>query len=92
MMDCLRELGARRDELKSKLATAPVAVPDIHSNVADIYRRKVEHLAAMPNNPGESGEATANVRGPIRRTIPAPCVAWGKPDVKLVGDLGTILK
>ena len=71
---------------------APVAVPDVHPNVADIYRRQVEYPAAVPNNPSESGEAAATVRGLIAPIVPAPCVAWGKTDVKQFGDLGTILK
>ena len=36
MVDRLRELKARQDELEARLAAAPVAVPDIHPNVADI--------------------------------------------------------
>lgn len=68
-------MAGRLRELEARLAAAPGAVPDVPLNVADIYRRKVEHLAAMPNNPGKSGEAATNVRGLIRRIVPAPCVA-----------------
>lgn len=32
----LRELEAREDELKARLASAPVDIPDIHPNVAGI--------------------------------------------------------
>jgi site-specific DNA recombinase len=41
----LRELEAREDELRARLAQAPMDIPDIHPNVAGIYRRKVERLA-----------------------------------------------
>ena len=92
MMDRLRELEARQDELEARLAAAPVAVPDVHPNVADIYRRKVERLAAALNNPGEREEAATAIRGLIERIVLTPGVAWGEADAKLVGDLGTILE
>ncbi len=57
MMDRLRELEARQDELETRLAAAPVTLSDIHPNVAGIYRGKVERLAAALDNPGELDEA-----------------------------------
>ena len=92
MVDRLRKLEARQDELEARLAAAPVAVPDVHPNVADIYRRKVERLAAALNSPGERDEAAAAIRGLIERIVLTPGVAWGETDAKLVGDLGTILE
>ena len=92
MIDRLRELEARQHELEAKLAATPVAVPDVHPNVADIYRRKVERLASALNNPGERNEAAAAIRGLIERIVLTPGVAWAETDAKLVGDLGTILE
>ena len=46
-------------ELEAGSATAPVAVPDGRPNHADIYCRKVEHLAIVPNNPGKCDKAPA---------------------------------
>ena len=45
MSDRLRELEARQDELAERLAAAPADLPDIHLNIAEIYRRKVARLA-----------------------------------------------
>ena len=92
MVDRLRKLEARQDELEAKLAAAPVTVPDVHPNIADIYRRKVERLAAALVNPGERDEAAAAIRGLIERIVLTPGVAWGETDAKLVGDLATILE
>ena len=39
LMDRLHELEAQRDELRERLATAPADIPDIHPNVAGLYRR-----------------------------------------------------
>ena len=41
----LPELEAREDELRARLAQAPVDIPDLHPNTAGVYRRKVERLA-----------------------------------------------
>ena len=70
----------------------PVAVPDVHPNVANVYRRKVERLAAALNNPGERDGASAAIRGLIERIVLTPRIAWGETDAKLAGDLGTILE
>ena len=92
MVDRLRNLEARQNELEARLAAAPVTLPDIHPNVADIYRRKVERLAAALGNPSERDEAAAAIRGLIERIVLTPGAAWGEMDAKLVGDLGTILE
>ena len=49
----LRELEAREDELRARLAQTPRDIPDIHPNVAGIYRRKVESLAEALQRPQE---------------------------------------
>ena len=90
MVDRLQKLEARQDELEAKLAAAPAAAPDVHPNVAGIYRRKVGRLAAALNNPSERDEAAAAIRGLIERIVLTPDVAWGETDAKLVGDLGII--
>ena len=80
MVDRLREFEARQDALTAKLSAAPATVPDVHPNVADIYSRKVERLAAPA------------IRGLIERIVLTPAVAWGEMDAKPVGDLGTIIE
>ena len=67
-------------------------MPDVHPNVADIYRRKVERLAAALDNPAERDEAAAAIRDLIECIVLKPAVAWGEMDAKLVGYLGTILE
>jgi site-specific DNA recombinase len=47
----LRDLEAKQEELTERLARAPVDIPDIHPNVAGIYRRKVERLAEALRRP-----------------------------------------
>jgi hypothetical protein len=42
LMMRLRELEAKQDELTERLSRAPADIPDLHPNVAGIYRRKVK--------------------------------------------------
>ncbi len=62
LTDRLRELEARQDELTERLSGTPVILPDIHPNVAGIYRRKVERLAEALKHPQERDEAAAAIR------------------------------
>ena len=68
----LRELEAREDELKARLSNAPVDMPDIHPNVAGIYRRKVERLAEALRRPQERNEAAEAIRALIERITLTP--------------------
>ena len=92
MVERLRELVAREDELTGRLAAEPVDLPDVHPRVAEIYRRKVERLAEALNGPEERDEAAAAIRGRIERIVLTPGARWSEIDAKLVGDLGTILE
>ena len=92
MVDRLRELEARQDELTARLARGPADIPDIHPNVAGIYRRKVARLADALDNPGERDEAAGAIRDLIERIVLMPGTRRGEMDAALHGDLGAILE
>ncbi len=92
MVDRLRELEARQDELNEKLAAGPADLPDIHPNIADIYRRKVGRLAKALDHPEDRDAAAAAIRGLIERIELTPGEKWAEMDAVLHGDLGTILE
>lgn len=92
LMDRLRDLEAKQDELAERLARAPVDIPDIHPNVAGIYRRKVEHLAEALRNPQERDEAAEAIRALIEHITLTPGAKRGEIAATLHGDLGTILE
>ena len=92
LTDRLRELEARQDELTERLSGTPVNLPDIHPNVAGIYRRKVERLAEALKHPQERDEAAAAIRGLIERITLSPGPKRGQIDAVLYGDLGTIIE
>ena len=92
MSDRLRELEARQDELNERLAAVPADLPDIHPNIAGIYRRKVERLAEALANPRDRDEAADAIRGLIERIELTPGERRGEMHATLQGDLGTILE
>ena len=92
LSDRLRELETQQDEITERLARAPVDIPDIHPNVADIYRRKVARLADALNHPEDSHEATAALRGLIERIVLTPGSKRGELHATLHGELGTIIE
>ncbi len=92
MSDRLRELEARQVELAERLAAAPADLPDIHPNVAEIYRRKVARLADALKHPEDRDEAATAIRGLIERIVLIPGEKWGEVHATLHGDLGTILE
>ena len=84
MVDRLRELEARQDELNERLSAAPADLPDIH-------RCKVARLAEALDHP-EDRDAAAAIRGLIEHIVLTPGEKWAEMDAVLRGDLGTILE
>jgi site-specific DNA recombinase len=92
LMARLRDLEANQDELTERLARAPVDIPDIHPNVAGIYRRKVERLAEALRRPQERDEAAEAIRALIERITLTPGPKRGEIAATLHGELGAILE
>ena len=91
MSDRLRALEARQDEIAARLSAAPADLPDIHPNVAAVYRRRVERLSEALNRPEERIEAANAIRGLIERIVLTPGEKWGETHATLHGDLATIV-
>jgi hypothetical protein len=90
-MGRLRELESKQDGLTERLSLAPVDIPDIHPNVACIYRRKVERLATALQHPRERDAAAEAIRGLIERITLTPGPKRGEIAATLHGEFGTIL-
>src|SRR5258708_37103298 len=82
---------AKPSALQQRLARAPKTLPDIHPNVAEISRGKVERLADALNRPEERHEAAEAIRGLIERVTLTPGHKRGQIDATLHGELGAIL-
>ena len=90
MMDRMRELEACQDEINERLSAVPVDLPDIHPNIAIVYRHKVERLAEALADPRDRDEAADAIRGLIERIVLTPGEKRGSVPAALHGDLGTI--
>ena len=91
LTDRLRELEAKQEALREYLARAPEPQPDVHPNVAEIYRHKIERLAEALNHAEDRQEAAEALRGLIERVTLTPGPKRGQIDATLQGELGTIL-
>ena len=91
-MDRLRKLEAKQDESSERLSRMSVEIPDIHPNVAGIYRRKVERLAEALQRPQERAEAAEAIRALIERITLTPGPKRGEIVATLHGDLAKILE
>ena len=69
-----------------------VDIPDIHPNVAGIYRRKVERLAEALQRPQERDEAAEAIRAHIEHITLTPGPKRGEILARLHGDLAKILE
>ena len=101
VVDCLlpaqvRQLGgrmtyleARKATLESELVAAPLPLPRLHPNLAELYRRKVANLHAELNRRETRTEAAEMLRDLIDeiRLVPED----GELAIELRGDLAAIL-
>ena len=92
LVDQLLELEAQEDAIRARLAAAPADVPDIHPNISEIYRRKVERFAEALAHPEERQEAADALRGLIERIVLTPGARRGEVNAMLHGEFGTILE
>ena len=91
MTSHLRKLEAEQDALLERLASADADVPDIHPNVAEIYRRKVGRLAEALRSPTRRRRPSGTGHHIVERITLTPGPRRGRIDATLHGDLGTIL-
>lgn len=73
------------------MSDAPQDVPDIHPNIAETYRRRIERLTEALSHPDDAFEAADAIREVIDRIVVTPGEQRGSYTVTLQGELGTIL-
>ncbi len=89
----LRELETRAGRADgARLSRAPVDIPDLHPNVAGIYRRKVERLARALTAPAGARRGGRRYSPLIDHITLTPGPKRGEIAATLHGDLGTILE
>ena len=91
MTERMREMEAREDVLRELLSREPIDIPDIHPNVSEIYRRKVERLSDALRSPQDQAEASIAIRALVEKIELKPGPNRGEIEATLHGDLCTIL-
>lgn len=92
LSDRLTELEAKQDALSVRLSEVPQDVPDIHPNISEAYRRRIERLTEALSHPDDALEAADAIREVIDRIVITPGQQRGENHVTLRGDLATILE
>jgi site-specific DNA recombinase len=82
-------LTARRDELQHQIKVAHEPPPLLHPSMADLYREKVEQLAAALQAAGSRLEASETLRGLIDSIVLIP--EKGQLRIELRGNLAAML-
>ena len=85
----LTELEGKQDDLSARLSEVPVDLPDIHPNIGDLYRRRIERLTEalnLPTTPARlrrryAKSSTGSSLPPARSaaTSGSPCTAISTP-------------
>ena len=87
----LTELETKQDGLTARLSDVPHDTPDIHPNIAETYRRRIERLTEALSHPDDALEAADALREVIDRIVVTPGKSRGDYSITLQGELGTIL-
>src|SRR3546814_20135462 len=66
------DLERQKVEIMARMAEAPADVPDIHPNIAEIYKAKVVHLTEELADPDLHSEAASAISSPVGQAGPKP--------------------
>ncbi|WP_292635740.1 recombinase family protein [Novosphingobium sp.] len=92
LVDKLLALEAQEDAIRARMNEAPYIAPDIHPNIAQFYRKKVERLSEALHHPSERDEAARAIRGLIERVTLFPGAKPGEMTATLHGEFGAIME
>jgi DNA invertase Pin-like site-specific DNA recombinase len=85
------DLERQKAEIMARMAEAPADVPDIHPNIAEIYKAKVVHLTEALADPELHSEAADAIRSLVGEVVLTPGEKRGAMRAVLRGELMGIL-
>lgn len=85
------ELERQKGEIAARMAQAPADVPDVHPNIANLYRLRVERLTEALNNPDGGRQAAEALCSLIGEIVLTPGKKRGEVHAELRGELFGIL-
>jgi hypothetical protein len=84
-------LEQQKAEIEARQRGAPPDLPDVHPNIAEVYRRRVERLADTLADGEASHEAVAALRSLVGNVVLRPGERRGEVQATLRGELLAIL-
>ena len=93
LVDDLRSLERRQDEIAAELTreSEPEQLIELHPNLPELYRRRVETLEAALQDPEGASAAAQALRSLIDAVVFYPEEGRGKYRLELCGDLAAFL-
>ncbi|WP_226951361.1 zinc ribbon domain-containing protein [Rhizobium terrae] len=85
------DLERQKAEIVARLAKAPADMPDVHPNLANLYRRGVERLSDALSDPDGGRQAAETLRSLIGEIVLTPGAKRGEVHATLRGELFGIL-
>ena len=87
----MTELEQQKAEIAARLAIDEPQLLDVNPNIAEVYRRKVEHLSVALADPQANREAATAIRSLIGEIVLMPGAKRGQVHATLRGELMSIL-
>ncbi|MFT4182747.1 MAG: recombinase family protein [Rhizobium sp.] len=87
----MAELERDKIEIAARMAQAPADVPDVHPNIASVYRRNVERFTEALKDPDGGRQAAEALRSLIGEIVLTPGPKRGEVHAELRGELMGIL-
>ncbi|NTF91703.1 recombinase family protein [Rhizobium rhizogenes] len=85
------DLERQKVEIMARQQEAPADIPDVHPNIANLYRRRVERLTEALNDPDGGRQAAEALRSLIDDIVLTPGGKRGEVHATLCGELFGIL-
>jgi site-specific DNA recombinase len=79
----IEELERRKAEIAERMAQAPTDLPDVHPNIANIYRAKVATFTEVLNDPDGGATAAEATRSLIGDVVLRPGLKRGQVDERI---------
>ncbi|MFN7023390.1 MAG: hypothetical protein ACK4QP_02470 [Pseudorhizobium sp.] len=85
------DLERQKADITARLSQAPDDIPDIHPNIANLYRLRVERLTEALNDPDGGRQAAEALHSLIGEIVLTPGTKRGEVHAELRGELFGIL-
>lgn len=86
------DLERQKAEIAARMAQAPADVPDVHPNIANLYRLRVERLTEALSDRDDGRQAAEALRSLIGEIVLTPGKKRGEVHATLRGELFGILE